>query len=43
MADRVLGDIATKLLFENDRVRVWEMQLEPGQPATFTSTSSTTS
>ena len=31
MADRVLGDIATKLLFENDRVRVWEMQLEPGQ------------
>jgi hypothetical protein len=31
MADRVLGDIATKLLFENDRVRVWEMRLEPGQ------------
>ena len=31
MANRVLGDIATKLLFENDRVRVWEMQLEPGQ------------
>jgi predicted metal-dependent enzyme (double-stranded beta helix superfamily) len=31
MVDRVLGDIATKLLFENDRVRVWEMDLEPGQ------------
>lgn len=26
-----LGDVATKLLFENDRVRVWEMVLEPGQ------------
>jgi quercetin dioxygenase-like cupin family protein len=23
-------DIATKLLFENDRVRVWEARLEPG-------------
>ena len=29
--DRVFGDIATTLLFENDRVRVWEMVLEPGQ------------
>ena len=26
-----LGDVATRLLFENDRVRVWEMVLEPGQ------------
>ena len=26
-----LGDVATKVLFENDRVRVWEMVLEPGQ------------
>jgi len=25
MNDRVLGDIATALLFENERVRVWEM------------------
>jgi quercetin dioxygenase-like cupin family protein len=24
-------DIATKLLFENDRVRVWEARLEPGE------------
>ncbi len=29
--DRAFGDIATRLLFENDRVRVWEMELEPGQ------------
>lgn len=29
--DREFGDIATKLLFENDRVRVWEMRLEPGE------------
>jgi hypothetical protein len=32
MADtRVFGDIATKLLFENDRVRIWEMRLAPGE------------
>ncbi|HZR14328.1 MAG TPA: cupin [Acidimicrobiia bacterium] len=31
MAERVLGDVATKLLFENDRVRVWEMRLAPGE------------
>lgn len=29
--ERVLGDIATKLLFENDRVRIWEMRLAPGE------------
>ena len=29
--DRKFGDIATKLLMENDRVRIWEMRLEPGQ------------
>jgi hypothetical protein len=28
---REFGDIATKLLMENDRVRIWEMRLEPGQ------------
>jgi quercetin dioxygenase-like cupin family protein len=26
-----LGDVATKLLFENDSVKVWEMELEPGE------------
>ena len=29
--DRVFGDIATKLVMENDRVRIWEMHLEPGE------------
>lgn len=29
--DRVFGAIATKVLMENDRVRIWEMRLEPGQ------------
>jgi beta-alanine degradation protein BauB len=32
MADnRVLGGVGTKLLFENDKVKVWEMALEPGE------------
>ena len=31
MVQRVLGDVATKLLFENDKVRVWEMDLAPGE------------
>src|ERR1700730_1605097 len=25
------GDIASKLLMENDRVRIWEMRLTPGE------------
>jgi mannose-6-phosphate isomerase-like protein (cupin superfamily) len=25
------GDVGTRVLFENDRVRVWEMVLEPGE------------
>jgi predicted metal-dependent enzyme (double-stranded beta helix superfamily) len=29
--ERTLGDVATKPLFENDRVKVWEMELEPGE------------
>jgi len=29
--DRVFGNIATKLLMENDRVRIWAMRLDPGQ------------
>jgi hypothetical protein len=28
--DRTFGDVATRILFENDRVRVWEMRLAPG-------------
>ncbi len=31
MAERTLGDVGTKVLFENDRVRVWELHLEPGE------------
>jgi hypothetical protein len=31
VADRTIGDVATKVLFENDRVRVWEMRLAPGE------------
>ena len=29
--ERKLGDIATKLLFENERVRIWEMRMPPGE------------
>lgn len=28
---RTLGDVATRPLFENDRVGVWEMDLVPGE------------
>lgn len=28
---RRLGNVGTKLLFENERVRVWELALEPGE------------
>lgn len=31
MADRKLGGIATKVLLENDRVKIWEMDLAPGE------------
>ncbi len=30
MDERELGDVATRLLLENDRVKIWEMLLEPG-------------
>ena len=26
-----LGDVASKLLFENERVKIWEMRLAPGE------------
>ena len=28
--ERVFGGIASKVLMENDRVRIWEMRLAPG-------------
>jgi quercetin dioxygenase-like cupin family protein len=27
----IMGDVGTKLVFENDRVKVWEFTLAPGQ------------
>jgi beta-alanine degradation protein BauB len=30
VSNRELGDVADRVVFENDRVRVWEMQLAPG-------------
>jgi hypothetical protein len=29
--ERVLGGVGTALLFENDQVRIWEMDLAPGE------------
>jgi quercetin dioxygenase-like cupin family protein len=34
-AGRTNYDVGTSLLFENDRVRVWELELEPGQRLPF--------
>lgn len=31
MNEPVTTDVGTKLLFENDRVRVWDLRLEPGE------------
>ena len=31
VSDAPLGDVATKLLFEDDRVRIWELKLAPGE------------
>jgi hypothetical protein len=31
MGERQLGGVGTKVLFENDRVKVWEMVLAPGE------------
>ena len=31
MSDRVIGPVGTRLLLENDRVRIWEMDLAPGE------------
>ena len=30
-ADRRLGPIGTRVLFENHRVRIWELKMEPGE------------
>ena len=35
MTDRIcdgpLGDVGTRLMFEDDRIKIWEMALEPGE------------
>lgn len=31
MTERVLGGIGTEVMFENDRVRVWQLRLAPGE------------
>ena len=31
MVERELGAVGTRLVWENERVRIWEMVLEPGQ------------
>ncbi len=30
-ADEPVGNVAQRVLFEDDRVRVWDMRLEPGE------------
>ncbi|HLX87113.1 MAG TPA: hypothetical protein VKR22_01425 [Acidimicrobiales bacterium] len=31
MNERVMGDVGTKLLFEDERIRVWQVRLAPGE------------
>jgi len=31
MSERALGDVGTRVVFENDRVRMWEVELAPGE------------
>ncbi|MBV8160293.1 MAG: hypothetical protein JO265_05165 [Acidimicrobiia bacterium] len=31
MGERALGSVGTRLLFENDRVKAWELRLAPGE------------
>ena len=33
--DEPLGDIATTVLFENDRVKVWNLVVDPGQASAW--------
>jgi mannose-6-phosphate isomerase-like protein (cupin superfamily) len=32
---RKLGQVADRVVFENERVRIWEMTLEPGEASDF--------
>jgi quercetin dioxygenase-like cupin family protein len=31
VGDQPLGDVATNVLFENDKVKIWNLIVEPGQ------------
>ena len=31
MTERSMGDVGTRLLFEDERVRVWQVRLAPGE------------
>lgn len=31
MTDRAMGEVGTRLLFEDERVRVWQVRLAPGE------------
>jgi predicted metal-dependent enzyme (double-stranded beta helix superfamily) len=31
MTERAMGEVGTKLVFEDDRVRVWQVRLAPGE------------
>ena len=35
MEPKKLGDVANHFLFENEHVRVWRMQLEPGEASDY--------
>ena len=35
VGERELGQVADRVIFENERVRIWEMTLEPGEPSDF--------
>jgi uncharacterized cupin superfamily protein len=35
MSDELTTDIGKELLFENDRIRVWDMVLEPGEESSL--------
>lgn len=35
MEKQELGQIADHVIFENERVRIWEMSLEPGEASDF--------
>ena len=35
MSEREIGQVADRVVFENERVRIWEMKLEPGEASDF--------